>query len=277
MKYRPTVRSFMLRKLVRRIEFDGFRAAIVTLWKHIVGSVRKHGLRGAFERFVRNAPIRTEDAKPQQPHPFDLLHGTDTGGYISGGIFSTISLSSIYSTAYLGATPSAFTQALSALPIQHQDFTFVDIGCGKGRALLIAAQFPFRHLLGVEISAEMCEIARANIAKVPDCAGRISIVNQDATTVTYPDGPLLLFLFNPFLAPVLRRVLQNLERQIRCSPRPAYILYEQYPRFERMDDSFAFLRELSETTYPFSSEDAAADPMERTQERFMLYCAEITR
>ena len=143
---------------------------------------------------------------------------------MSGAYFSAISLSSIYTTGYSAATPSAFTQALSALPIRYEDFTFVDIGCGKGRALMIAAEFPFQRLLGVEIGPGLCEIARANVATVPGLAARVSIVNEDATSVAYPDGPLLLFLFNPFLAPVLRRVLRNLERQLRHSPRPAYLL-----------------------------------------------------
>ena len=69
--------------------------------------------------------------------------------------FTTIDQVGYYTTGYAPTMPSALTQALAPLPIQHQDFTFIDIGCGKGRALLIAAQFPFRHLLGVEISTEL--------------------------------------------------------------------------------------------------------------------------
>jgi SAM-dependent methyltransferase len=219
-------------------------------------------------------PPALERAIPQKPHPFDLLHGTDTGGYSSGGDFSATTLSAIYTTAYFGTTPSACKQALSALPVEFEDYTFVDIGCGKGRALLVAVQFPFRHLLGVELSSDLCTIARANIATDPRNIERVSIVNQDAIKLAYPDGPLVLFLFDPFVAPVLRRVLANLERQLRRSPRPAYLLYEWHPHtpgITKVINSFKFLKEISDTPYTFSPEDAAFDPFERTEENFTLY------
>src|SRR6516225_8353137 len=79
-----------------------------------------------------------------------------------------IALSGLYSTGHLGIPPPALTEAISWLPIAHEAFTFVDIGCGKGRALMVASAFPFRRLVGVEISPELCEIARANTARRPE-------------------------------------------------------------------------------------------------------------
>jgi SAM-dependent methyltransferase len=276
MKYRPIAPYILLRQFVRSVSINGVPGAISGSCNHVFQSLRKYGLWGAFKVFFRKAPAPPPDSTTQKPHPFDLLHGTDTSGHMSGAYFSAVSLSSIYTTGYVGATPSALTQALSALPLQHQDFTFVDVGCGKGRALLIADQFPFRHLLGIEISPELCEIARANVAVKAGLASRISITNEDAARVIYPEGPLLLFLFNPFLAPVLRRVLRNLERQLRHSPRPTCLLYEMNPRYINVLDSFPFLKELSETIYSFSQEDAAFDPMSRTEESFTLYSADLS-
>jgi SAM-dependent methyltransferase len=193
---------------------------------------------------------------------------------------SAISLSAFYNTAYVGIPPSVLTQAISALPIRYEDFTFIDHGCGKGHALLVAAQFPFRRLLGVEIASELCDIARANVDTSPEWAARISIANQDATSVAYPDGPLILFFYDPFLPPVLRRVLANLERHLRRSPRPTYLLYAgnpRNPRFKRVMDSFAFLSERRDTVYALSPEDAAQDPLHLSEESFTLYSAEIAR
>jgi hypothetical protein len=135
-----------------------------------------------------------QDVMPPQSHPFDLLHGVETSGFIPGENIPAISLSALYSTAYTGISPSALTQALSELPIRCGDFTFVDLGCGKGRALMVAAQFPFPHFLGVELASELCNVARANVATDPNWADRISIVNQDATKVIFPHGPLLVYL-----------------------------------------------------------------------------------
>jgi SAM-dependent methyltransferase len=216
-----------------------------------------------------------EDVMPPQSHPFDLLHGVETSGFIPGESIPAISLSALYSTAYTGISPSALTQALSELPIRCGDFTFVDLGCGKGRALMVAAQFPFRHLLGVELASELCNVARANVATDPGWVSRMSIVNEDATKVAYPDGPLLIYMFNPFLAHALRRVLENLERQLRRCPRDVYILYADNPRFADVMQSFSFLREISHTAYALSQEDTVFDRNHREQEYFTLYSANI--
>jgi SAM-dependent methyltransferase len=278
MKYRPIPPVLVIRTLARNIEANGFRSAMVDFFQRLFRSIRNRGIGGTLGRVVRNPPAKSQkELMLPQPHPFDLLHGTDTSAYISGANLSAVSLLGLYITAYAGIPPSALTRALSELSIQHEDFTFVNIGCGKGRALMVAAQFSFRYLLGVEIASELCDIAEANIATNPDWKSRITVLNHDATNVTYPDGPIFLYLYNPFLAPVLRRALHNLERQLRHSPRPAYLFYVMNPRFTEVLDSFPFLKEISDTTYPFSAEETAHDHFHRTEEHFTLYSADITR
>jgi SAM-dependent methyltransferase len=271
MKYRPIQAPLLLRRLALCIEVYGVRGAIRDTYQRLSRSLRNRGFRGTFKRIVGITPKSPVEPVPLQTNTFDLIHGTDTGGFIYGQ-----SLSTLHGTAYLGSSPSSLTPALSELPLRHEDFTFIDLGCGKGRALLVAAQFPFRHLFGVESAGELCDIARANAAIYSNWAARISIVNQHAKNFTYPDGPLLLYLYNPFFAPVLRRVLNNLERQLRHAPRPAFILYADNPRFTQVIDSFPFLRELSEMQYPLSSEDAALNPFNRTEEWYTLYFADFT-
>jgi SAM-dependent methyltransferase len=278
MKFRPTPPLLMLRRLVRSIEHNGIRGAIVHSYQRLTRSLRNHGFKGTFERAFRKAPTAPPtDAVETRPHSFDLLNGTDTGGYISGAKFSAVSLSALFTTAYLGISPAALTQALSALLIQYEEYTFVDLGCGKGRALMVAAQFPFRNLLGVEIATELADIAKTNVSSKPEWAARITILTQDATEVAFPDGPLLVFLYDPFLAPILRRVLANLERQFRRSPRPTYLLYAKNPRFTQIMNSFPFLKEISDSAYPLTREDTALDPFGRTEERFTLYAANLNR
>ena len=68
----------------------------------------------------------------------------------------------------------------------------------------------------------------------PEWASRITVINEDAAKVTYPETPLVVFLFSPFFAPVLRRVLANLERQLRRAPRETYLLYANNPRFTKV-------------------------------------------
>jgi SAM-dependent methyltransferase len=279
LKYRPNPLFRRLRRLAHYVDNRGVRAAILSPFDRFIRYFRTHGLIATLKRLARKAPAPAptpaEDVI-QQPDPFDLLHGTDTGGLIWGKDIPGISLSALYSTAYAGIPPSVLTQALAALPIHCEDFSFVDVGCGKGRALLTAANFSFRRLIGVELSSELCSIACANIALKSDWASRISIVNQDATKISYPDGPLLLYLYNPFRAPILRRFLKNLEGQLRKSPRPVYLLYAWDPDFKRVMESFPFLHQLSITEYPLSPEEARANPFNKTEESFTLYRSDIT-
>jgi len=279
MRYRPTPIFQWLRHQARLADEGGVRVAISDSFGRFTRYFRKHGLAATLRRFTQNAAPAAAPAKEAgqaKPDPFDVLHGTDTGGRISGKDIAGVSLSALYSTAYVGTPPSAFTQALAVLPIRYEDFSFVDVGCGKGRALLIAAEFAFPRLVGVELSDELCTIARSNIsiALDPERASRISVVNQDATKIIYPDGPLLLFLYNPFGSPILRRVLKNLERQVQESPRPVYLLYGWDPGYKEVMESFPFLRRISVSVYPLSAEDAQANPFGRTEEHFTLYSSD---
>ena len=123
------------------------------------------------------------------------------------------------------ATPVALARAvLRDIPERLRDFTFIDFGSGRGRMLLIAAERPFRRVLGVEYSRELHEAAVANIA----CRGlshRVESVHADAADVQIPPGPCVLYLYNPFDDAVLQRVVRNIEDAYRLEPRPIYVLY----------------------------------------------------
>ncbi len=276
MRYTASPPLKLLRRLVRSVEQNGVGGAIAHSYQRLVRSVRTHGLSGTWERAFRKAPAAPpEFLIPDKPHPFDLQHGTDTGGWLSSGELSGNSLSSLYSTAYYGVPPSTLRQAIRSLPIDPAIFTFIDLGCGKGRALLVAAEFAFPRLMGVEIAPELCRVAETNISRNPDWTSRAFILNQDAATVQFPISPLLIFLYNPFLAPVLRRALANLEQQLRRAPREVWILYGDNPRYTKVLERFPFIREISESRYAISPEDLTAEPPGFTHVNFTVYSATL--
>lgn len=264
----------LYRHLARVADREGLRGAAAYSLRRIAGSLRTDGLRGTIARGFRSRPqaLPQKPQVPQTPHPFDLLHGTDTG-QAANATADGLSVGAIYANGYLGIAPSALVQALSNLPAKLDELTFIDLGCGKGRALLVASGFPFRRIVGVELVPELCTIARANVASRPEWANRITVIEHDATSVAFPDGPLLLFLYHPFFAPALRRVLANLERQLRRAPRETWVLYADNPRFTKVMRRFPFLREISETSYSLSAEDAAA--VRFGQQQFTLYIAKV--
>jgi len=280
MRFVPSPPILLFRRLVRSIDKNGLRGAVGRSYERLAHSLATHGVRGTLDRAFVKAPVpavSSEPAKPRLPDPFDVAHGIDTSGYISGAEMQSVSMSALYTTAYVGFPSSVLTQAIADVPVSPETFTFVDLGCGKGRALLVAAAFPFPRLLGVELVPDLCHIARANIATNPDWVSRVTVLNEDATTFSYPDGPLLVYLFHPFLAPVLRRVLANLERQLRRSPRETYVLYARNPHYDEVLRRFPFLHEISETSYLLSPEDVAADYFDMTEESVTLYSVDLCR
>jgi len=286
MKYRPIPPLLMLRRFFRSIEEQhGLWGAFVFSWSRITQSLKNHGLGGTFERaFVKAPAAPVIPAAPLPQHSFDSLHGTNTEGMFSTAELHAVSLSALCATGYLGSPPSTLRQALAALPIQHEEFCFIDLGCGKGRALLVAAEFPFRHVFGVELVVELASAAQENVLLNPLWKERISIINQDATKLTFPDGPLVLYFYNPFYDRIMRRFLANLERELRGSPREVILVFADiYPnqpndgphRYQHVIDPLPAFRKISDTTYSLSEDEAAAEPSRCTVSRFVVYSANV--
>jgi SAM-dependent methyltransferase len=110
-------------------------------------------------------------------------------------------------------------------PARH---TFIDFGCGKGRALVLAADIGFRRVVGVEMFPSLCEAAEANRQRYAAKGGRadaIEIVCDDATRFALPDGDLYCYFYNPFDASIMAKVLANIEAAIIAQPRTVTIGY----------------------------------------------------
>ena len=99
---------------------------------------------------------------------------------------------------------------------QHIDLTslhhFLDIGCGKGRALCIAAQHGFKQVTGLDFAKELCEAAKENlnITKQKFPALEYKIINNDAFYFEIPDDVDCIFFFNPFDEIIMSGVVKNL-------------------------------------------------------------------
>ncbi len=166
-------------------------------------------------------------------HPFDEVFGVRTSGLVAGRHLKSGHPHDRHATAYYGVAPSVFRallgrwqRSLPAAPIEH--FTFIDIGAGMGRAVLLAAQLPFHQVIGVELNPALVRIARRNLA-VWRSAGRarapMKMICGDAVSFPLPAGPCLAFLFNPFGATVMRRLLKVWKRSLRDHTQPLDLIY----------------------------------------------------
>ncbi len=194
-------------------------------------------------------------------HPFDERFGVETSGLIYE--LPSGHQNDIYNNGYFAVAPSVFHAVMHAMQEQlHLDwhrFTFVDVGSGKGRALLLASDYPFREIIGIELSPELDRIARANIARYTGARHRPPVVciQGDAVEFPWPSGPLIIYIWNAFTRPVMERVLQNLEASLMQHPRELYLAYI-HPEQESMLAGLPWLIRLWRNEFAMSEEDYTA-------------------
>lgn len=145
-----------------------------------------------------------------------------------------------FHSPYQPTEPALFHEMLDALRQQpnfnFQDFTFIDLGSGKGRTLLMASDYPFRRIVGVELLPALHQIAQENLSKYRSDAQKcftLESIRADACEFSFPEEPVVLYLFNPFPESGLRGVIANLEQSLRRRPRPVYLIYHN-PQLEEV-------------------------------------------
>ena len=147
---------------------------------------------------------------------FDRQAGVRTVGTMT---VEALGLSALDSHRY-DATPIRFFRSLlGKLALDYANTIFIDLGCGKGRTLLLASDYPLRAIIGVEISRELCDMAMENVKTY--CSRRrkcseISVHCQGIDEFEYsaygPSDHLLVYLFNPCGDAVLRSGLQKIQQ-----------------------------------------------------------------
>ncbi len=181
---------------------------------------------------------------------FDFDHGVNT-------TWSNVGLKTRMREIFAGEPyqpieADQFHEMIGALGIEFTeftDFTFIDMGSGKGRALLLASEYAFRRIVGVEILPELHAIAEENFRRYKSDTQKCSRLESwcgDARAFEFPDEPTLLYLFNPFYEPVLRDVLAKLQKSLEEHPRKFVLLYAN-PVSDHIPRSAAFLTKVAGT------------------------------
>ncbi|MGC2108943.1 MAG: class I SAM-dependent methyltransferase [Candidatus Korobacteraceae bacterium] len=195
-------------------------------------SIRNRGAVGTLRYYVYEFVDLLRDLTPSRRKSrygdvdFDFEHGVDT-------TWATVSLRTrlrewLSGGQYQPSEPALFCEILDSLSFSLQGFTFIDLGSGKGRTLLMASGYPFRRIVGVELLEELNAIALQNIARYRSDARKCFNIEShagDARQFVFPPETTVLYLFNPFPAYVLRQVLANLRQSLLATPRSTYVIY----------------------------------------------------
>lgn len=183
---------------------------------------RRHGVGHAWGQVKDSARARME-------RRFDARYGLDCVAWIPVSELTVASPNKALANIY-GPTPAwLIPRFLRSIPEDLHRFSFVDFGSGKGRALLLAGLHPFRRVIGVEFSQELHAEAVGNIERFHSAGllrcGEIESIHEDVLDYELPDGPCVLYTFNPFGPAVMQPLLDRVEQSYRRNPRPIYFVY----------------------------------------------------
>ena len=209
------------------------------------------------------------------PHPFDLQHGTDTGG-----LLPTQKTGHVHGTSYWGTAPSLMRGALARWAAtldgtSHSpaDYTFIDLGCGKGRALMLASETAFGRVVGVELDAALVATARANLAlwsRSAHACNQLEVLHQDALAMSLPDTPVALYLYNPFDEHLIGILAERLTALQATRSHPIDVMYCR-PEHAAFIEAMPGVRTLWKGEVPYTAEDTAADVFDTVQQQCFLY------
>jgi SAM-dependent methyltransferase len=213
---------------------------------------REHGSCRTSSLLIRNLWAFVRDSTPEHRRrrygdmEYDWEHRVNT---TSGTVGGRARLLGLLHSSYQPTDPALFREMMANLPIEFDQFTFVDLGSGKGRTLLMASEYPFRKIVGVEVIAELHHAAEENIRVYRSPTQRcrqIESVLADARKFELPEEPLVLYLFNPLPERAFSEVLQRLAKSLTGAPRPAWVVYHN-PLLEGALDASGFLEKAGGT------------------------------
>lgn len=193
-------------------------------------------LAAKFVPFLRNAQWFIE----WKESAIDRRFGIQTVGNVEVEDLDYGGESQKHAVEYCPSSGISLGVILEELGIVYSEFTFVDFGCGKGRVLCLAAEFPFASVSGVELSPTLCDLAQQNISRMHESFGKCGDMDctcEDATLYRLPDTPLVLYFFNPFGSEILSQVMRNVEHSLQNHPRKSIVIYSNPVHCDLFDKS----------------------------------------
>lgn len=193
--------------------------------------IRRQGVSRTLRAFTANIWAFLRDSTPSRRRQrygdmgYDWDFRVDT---TSGTVGWRDRLLGEFHSAYQPTEPELFHEMVRSLEIDYANFTFIDLGSGKGRTLLMAAEYPFRRILGVELLPGLHAVAKENLRKFCSPAQKCFALEsrcEDARQFEFPPEPTVLYLFNPLPEAALTETMKNLVASLQDQPRAIRVLY----------------------------------------------------
>jgi SAM-dependent methyltransferase len=158
---------------------------------------------------------------------FDLRYGTETMRWVGVEDLGANSEHDVNAVSYRATKARPLRKLIGKLDLPR-DRAFVDLGSGKGRALLLAARLGFQKVVGVEFSPTLCAIARQNVkifTRRTRITARIDVIESDVALFNIQPEQCIFYAYNPFDGTVMERLVANLRDSLKQFPRRVWLLY----------------------------------------------------
>jgi len=192
----------------------------------------RHGLLGSLKLIPTNIRWAWRQLRPsnlaerRRERALDREFAMDTAGNMTKGALQAETETAGVITFYQPVPLRIFDEMTGCLPSDLSSFCFIDIGSGKGRALVLAARLGFNEIIGVEFSPTLHRTAEKNLVRLRNSTSTIiHNMNIDALSFEFPTMPTVVFFGNPFGDTMTRQVIQNIERAHLNSNFPVFFLY----------------------------------------------------
>ena len=205
----------------------GGRHFVLQKLRRIVGA-RVPALARAIDRHVDKLDAHTQE----RSRLFDAEHGTETYRRLDVRVTEDAQRADAV-WGYGAVNHDFFREIFRAIPVPLKPFAFVDVGSGKGAAVLMASEFPFRRLIGLELTRELIDVARLNVRHFNVSTGAQLDplwVHCDFFKWPLPDEPLLFFFNNPFPEQITIEALQALESAVAAHRHPVLLVFRKAPK-----------------------------------------------
>lgn len=135
--------------------------------------------------------------------------------------------------------------ALRAIPFDPRQCTFIDFGCGMGRAIVAAATLPYQQIIGIDISDRLVSLAQRNVDGMRHRkAEHIQLVVADASRFEIPPSVNVMYFYNPFRGQVLEKVVGNIRASFERTPRPICVIFFNSGHFDRIVERHRWIRKI---------------------------------
>ncbi len=161
---------------------------------------------------------------------WDRAHNVDTGGWLRLDPVPGVAFKGGYDV--VSTPPSVFRFVARFFPASRGNSTYIDVGSGKGRTVLLASELGFKAAIGVDLAGFACEVARRNLVSFRSATRPRSpceIINADATQYDLPAGDLVLFFNNPFGADVWPAMAEKIGAACSAQRRITIALIGSFP------------------------------------------------